>query len=282
MRITLITPANKGSRAGNRTTAMRWARLLRQLGHRVHVAVEYEDAPTDLMIALHAWRSAASMVRYRARYPGGTLIVGLGGTDVYRFLDSHPDVTVRSLDMADALVGLHDLIGDGIPDRHRAKLRVIHQSALPLTRAAPNTRTFDVCVVGHLREEKDPFRTALAARLMPPSSRLRVVHVGRALDDGWATQARAEMAANPRYVWRGDVSGAAVRRLMARARLMVLSSIMEGGANVISEALVADLPVIASQIAGSIGLLGADHPGYYPTGDTAALARLLTRAEADP
>jgi glycosyltransferase involved in cell wall biosynthesis len=137
-------------------------------------------------------------------------------------------------------------------------------------------------VFGHLRDEKDPFRTALAARLVPPDSRLRVIHVGRALDDGWAAQARAEMAANPRYVWRGDVAGAAVRRLLARTRLMVLSSIMEGGANVISEALVADVPVIASSIAGSIGLLGADHPGYYPTGDTAALAALLTRAEADP
>jgi putative glycosyltransferase (TIGR04348 family) len=282
MRITLITPANKGSRAGNRTTAVRWARLLRQLGHRVDVATEYADQPTDLMIALHAWRSAGSMARYRARHPGGPLVVGLGGTDVYRFLASDPEVTLRSLDMADALVGLHDLIGDGIPERHRAKLRVIYQSALPLERAAPNARTFDVCVIGHLREEKDPFRAALAARSVPAASRLRVIHVGRALDDGWAERARAEMAANPRYVWRGDVSGAAVRKLMARARLMVLSSIMEGGANVISEALVADLPVLASEIAGSIGLLGRDHPGYYPTGDTAALARLLTRAENDP
>jgi putative glycosyltransferase (TIGR04348 family) len=282
MRITLITPANKGSRAGNRTTAVRWARLLRQLGHRVHVATEYGDEPTDLMIALHAWRSAASMVRYRARHPGGPLVVGLGGTDVYRFLDSHPDVTLRSLDMADALVGLHDLIGDGIPERHRAKLRVIYQSAKPLARAEPNAKTFDVCVIGHLREEKDPFRTALAARLLPAASRLRVIHVGRALDDDWAARARAEMADNPRYRWRGDVSAAAVRRLMARARLMVLSSIMEGGANVISEALVADLPVLASDIAGSIGLLGHDHPGYYPTGDTAALARQLARAENDP
>ena len=63
---------------------------------------------------------------------------------------------------------------------------------------------------------------------------------------------------------------------------MVLSSILEGGANVISEAVVAGLPVVASEIAGSVGLLGQDYPGYYPVGDTAALAKLILRAEQEP
>src|SRR5258708_9984700 len=129
MRITLITPANSQSRAGNRTTAVRWARLLRQLGHRVRVAVDYADEPTDLMIALHAWRSAASIERFHARHPARPLIVGLAGTDIYRFLDSEPETTLRSMDRADALVGLHDRVGDAIPARHRAKLHVRHQSA---------------------------------------------------------------------------------------------------------------------------------------------------------
>jgi glycosyltransferase involved in cell wall biosynthesis len=57
---------------------------------------------------------------------------------------------------------------------------------------------------------------------------------------------------------------------------------MEGGANVISEALVAGLPVIASRIAGSVGLLGPDYAGYYPVGDTEALRALLLCAESDP
>ena len=281
MRITLITPANRQSRAGNRTTAARWARLLRDLGHRVRVGVDYADEPADLMIALHAWRSAASIARFRARHPERPLIVGLGGTDVYRFLASEPETTLRSLDLADALVGLHDLLGDAIPERYRAKLHVIHQSAKPLRRLPPRRRAFDVCVIGHLRTEKDPFRTALAARLLPDDSRIRVTHVGKALDEGWADQARAEMADNPRYVWRGDVSGAAVRRVLMRAQVMVLSSVMEGGANVISEAVVAGVPVIASDIAGSIGLLGKAYPGYFQTGNEAALAALLSRAEND-
>jgi len=56
---------------------------------------------------------------------------------------------------------------------------------------------------------------------------------------------------------------------------------MEGGANVISEAVMAGLPVIASDIEGSVGLLGADYPGYYPVQDAEALRERLLRAEFD-
>ena len=56
---------------------------------------------------------------------------------------------------------------------------------------------------------------------------------------------------------------------------------MEGGANVISEAVVAGVPVIASDIEGSIGLLGEDYPGYYPVEDGQALSELLLKVESD-
>jgi glycosyltransferase involved in cell wall biosynthesis len=138
-----------------------------------------------------------------------------------------------------------------------------------------------VCVIGHLREEKDPLRTALAARRLPASSRIRVAHVGKALTPEWEAQARAEMLANPRYRWLGEVPRFRVRQILARSRLMVLSSKLEGGANVVSEAVVAGVPVIASRIPGSVGLLGADYPGYFPVGDTDALMQLLDRAEHD-
>ncbi len=62
---------------------------------------------------------------------------------------------------------------------------------------------------------------------------------------------------------------------------MVLSSRLEGGANVISEAITDDTPVLASKIPGSIGLLGEDYPGYFSVGDTMQLARFLRRAETD-
>jgi glycosyltransferase involved in cell wall biosynthesis len=90
------------------------------------------------------------------------------------------------------------------------------------------------------------------------------------------------MAANPRYVWRDDVPAAAVRRLLARSQAMVISSSSEGGANVVSEAAVAGVPILASRMDGNVGLLGPDYPGYFPVGDTGALARLLRRIESDP
>ncbi|MSO77466.1 MAG: TIGR04348 family glycosyltransferase [Alphaproteobacteria bacterium] len=282
MRISLITPAAPSSRTGNRTTAARWARILRGLGHRVQVRTDYGGEPADLMVALHAWRSAAAIQLYRERRPDRPLVVGLAGTDVYRFQASDPEPTLRSMQLADALVGLHDLVGDAIPARFRAKLTIIHQSAPPLPRPpAPSTRAFHVGVIANLRGEKDPLRTALAVGDLPPASRIKVSHVGAALDPAWAARAEALMAQNPRYRWRGEVSGAAVRRLLGRLHLLVLSSVMEGGANVISEAVAAGVPVIASHIAGSIGLLGGDYPGTYPVEDTGALRALLLRAESD-
>ena len=282
MDIILITPAKKQSKTGNRVTASRWERLLRGLGHRVTVQSDWDGKPGDMMVAIHAWRSASSIARFRQQFPGRPLVVALSGTDIYRFQHSHPEETLHSMEMADALVCLHDLVSRAIPEIYRNKLHVIHQSAAPLQRARrPSVRTFDVCVVGHLREEKDPFRAAYAARGLPQQSRLRVIHMGKAHNNEWAAQARAEMKVNPRYHWRGEVSAWQVREQFLKTHALVHSSIMEGGANVISEAVVADVPVIASGIDGNAGLLGEDYPGYYPIEDTGGLRTLLQRAETD-
>ena len=89
------------------------------------------------------------------------------------------------------------------------------------------------------------------------------------------------MAANPRYLWRDDVPRAAVQNLLRRSHAMVLSSLSEGGANVVSEAIVAGVPILASRMDGNVGLLGGDYPAYFPVGDTQALARLMRRIEID-
>src|SRR6185369_16501176 len=152
----------------------------------------------------------------------------------------------------------------------------------PAAPRRPSPRAVVVSVIGHLRDVKDPLRAAHAARLLPAASRIRIEQVGRAYTAEWAARARAEMAANPRYLWRDDVPAAAVRRLLARSHAMVISSLSEGGANVVSEAVVAGVPILASRMDGNVGLLGADYPGYFPVGDTRALARLLQRIEDEP
>ncbi len=282
MRIRLITPAPPRSRAGNRATAARWAAILRDIGHRVDVSVSYRGEPADLMVALHAWRSAEAIARFAKDHPDRPVVVALTGTDAYRFIHSDPEPTLRSIAIAHRLVGLHDLIGETVPTAHRGKVRVIYQSARPLSRRAPPKRVFRVCVAGHLREEKDPLRPAYAVRHLPAGSRLRVDHFGGAHTAEWASAAREEMQGNPRYRWHGEIPHHRLREVYARSHLLVLPSRMEGGANVISEAVAGGLPVVASRIAGSVGLLGPDYPAYYPVEDTESLRALLLRAESDP
>jgi putative glycosyltransferase (TIGR04348 family) len=283
MKVSLITPAGKRSLNGNRATAVRWERILRRLGHRVVVDVSWDGEPVDMMVALHAWRSADSIAAFHEQYPDRLLIVALTGTDIYRFIHSDAQVTRKSIEVAHQLVALHDLAYLTIPERHRSKLTVIKQSAVPLPRRLPpRKRTFDICVAGHLRDEKDSLRAALAARDLPASSKIRVLHYGKAHNEEWGERARQEMQQNPRYHWYGELPHWQVRQAYARCRAMVLSSRMEGGANVVSEAVMADLPVLASDIPGSVGLLGERYSGYYPVGDTTALAELMLKAENDP
>lgn len=281
MRIILITPAPPQSRAGNRATATRWANILRSLGHRVDIATGYAGQNVDMMIALHAWRSADSIQQFSTTFPGRPLIVAITGTDAYRFIHSHPDTTLQSIHLADRLVGLHDLIGNTLPQHERHKLFVIHQSAQPVGQRDPYKRYFHVSVMGHLRDEKDPLRPAMAARNLPASSRVRIHHYGKAHTPDYAQRARAEMESNPRYKWHGEIAHHKIRQVYRRTHLLVLPSRMEGGANVISEAIVAGVPVIASDIEGSIGLLGDDYGGYYPVENEKALAALLLKAESD-
>ena len=90
------------------------------------------------------------------------------------------------------------------------------------------------------------------------------------------------MRREPRYRWRGEYPHHRALRIQARARLLVISSRMEGGANVVTEALAAGVPVIASRIPGNVGMLGRNYAGYFELGNARSLARLLTRAERNP
>ena len=281
----MITPASPGSKTGNRATAERWHKLLEQSGHKVTVVTAYHGEPCDLFLALHAWRSHEAIRLFRNSCPGKPLVVALTGTDIYRHQHEYPEQTLYSMQAADALIGLHELVGDDIPDSFRNKLVTLYQSAdrpaVHTRKTASTSLYFDVCVIGHLRDEKDSLRAAQAARLLPADSRIRVSCAGKAHDAHWEQLAKQEVQENSRFKWLGELEKNDIAGLMANSQLLVMSSVMEGGANVVSEACRAGLPVIASDISGNTGLLGKDYAGYYPVGDTEALADVLERAEND-
>ena len=276
MRIALVTPAGPGTRNGNRHTALRWAAFLRAAGHRVNVCVEWPGSSADAMLALHARRSHASI---KAFPRDKLLVLALTGTDVYR--DIHESKEAReSLERADRFIVLQSKALKELAPSLRRRTTVVVQSSATRLRHAPIRNNFRICVVGHLRAEKDPLR-ALAALAFLEDPRIEVVHLGAGLDPGLASQAKAGMARDPRYRWIGGVAHARALQWMASSHAMVISSRMEGGANVVCEALRIGLPVLASRIPGNVGLLGADYPGYYPVEDAQALARLIRRAAAD-
>ena len=280
MKIRLITPAPPTARNGNSITALRWRLILGELGHRAILEERYEGGPCDLMVALHARRSFESIRRFRELNPDLPLIVALTGTDLYRDIKSHPNAR-ESLELASRLIVLQENGIAELPKRLRAKARVIYQSAAQLNAHVPPSSGFRVCVVGHLRPEKDPLRAAMAARHLPASSQVEVLHIGRALSREMERRARAEITRNPRYRWVGEFPHWKTRRLLAGSHLLALTSRMEGSSNVLSEAIASSVPVIASRIPGLIGTLGENYPGYFPLGDTRALTRLLRKAESD-
>lgn len=280
-RIAIVTPAGAGARNGNRHTALRWASFLRQAGHRVSVAVDWDGGPCDLMIALHARRSHESIARFRRTHPEGPLCVALTGTDLYRDLPASREAR-RSLELADRIIVLQDEALRSLAPRLRRKSRVVYQSARVAARRTPPVRVFRIAVIGHLREEKDPFRAAAALARLPADAPFEIVHLGAALSPEMEREACRRMRREPRYRWLGGVPHPRALAWLARSHLLVVSSRMEGGANVIAEAVRLGVPVLASRVEGNVGMLGRRYAGYFPLGDERALARLMARAHSDP
>jgi len=292
--VCIACPAPRGSRTGNRVTALRWAWLLKGLGLRVRLVASVlphpqplilrreRGAEPDLLIALHAVKSASAVRQFKHAFPDRPAVVALTGTDVFQD-GTTADVLSDTLHLADRVIALQHQMPNAVPEPLRHKVRVIIQSFTPPhPLPTPRPDRFDVCVLGHLRAVKDPLLAAEAVRGVPADSRLHVVQVGGVLESEFAVRATHEMAANRRYEWRGELPRAAAVRAMAGCRLLVMSSRSEGGPSAVSEAVACGVPVLSTPTSGVVGLLGEDYPGYFPFGDTATLRELLLRCERDP
>jgi putative glycosyltransferase (TIGR04348 family) len=280
MKIAITVPPSAVPRSGNRHTAARWRDFLRDLGHRVRVATEWTGGDDDLLLALHAYKSYRSIERFHRLRPGAPLVVALTGTDLYRDIGRHADAR-RSLGMAARLAVLQEEGLDELGSAHRRKARVVYQSSDVRLRHEPCRSRFRVAVLGHLRSEKDPFRAVRALRHLDRSARIEVVQMGAALDADVRAQARGWAKREPRYRWLGSVPHGRAMRWLASSHVLVVSSFMEGGANVICEAARIGVPVLASRVPGNVGMLGRGYPGYFPLLDERALARLIERCRAD-
>jgi putative glycosyltransferase (TIGR04348 family) len=274
--VTIVTPARPGTRNGNRHTATRWAQMLRASGMSARIALAWSGGPCDALIALHALASHASIAAFRQARPRAPLIVALTGTDLYRDLPASAQAR-RSLELADRIITLQDAARTELPPSLRRKVDVVYQSSDTKLRHAPPRGRFRIAVVGHLREVKDPFRAALALHLLKEEA-VEVVHIGAALDDAHEAAARDWMRREPRYRWLGSLPHPRALQWIAKSHVLVVSSRMEGGANVIAEAARIGTPVLASRMSGNLGMLGAAYPGYFPLGDERGLAALIRRA----
>lgn len=279
-RVALITPYLAAANNGNWHTAARWARHLAP-AYRVDLAQRWSGRDADLMIALHARRSAESIQRFSAAHPDRPLIVVLTGTDLYRDIRINREAR-RSLGLATRLVVLNERGPQRLPRAARAKAEVILQSARALKPGRPPKRHFAIAVAGHLRNEKNPQFVWALLRKLPRDLPVRIRHVGGAPDPGLGREAARVAAADRRYRWLGELPRPRVRQLIRGSHVLLHPSSMEGGAQVVIEAVTAHTAVIGSGIDGNAGLLGNDYPGLFTENDVKAAAALVIRAAHQP
>jgi len=280
VKIAIAVPPSSVPRSGNRHTAARWSRFLRSLGHRVRVVTEWDGGADDMLLALHAYKGYPSIARFSRQRPEAPLVLALTGTDIYRDVRKYASAR-RAVAKAARLIVLQSAALHELSQEQRRKATIVYQSSDVRLQHSPAKRRFRVAVIGHLRREKDPFRAVLALRHIDGAAPIEVLQIGGALDRKMKAGCLAFEKHDPRYRWLGSLSHRQAMQQLSRSHVLVVSSVMEGGANVICEAARIGVPILASRIPGNVGMLGRDYPGYFPLFDDRALARLIERCRTD-
>lgn len=261
----------------------RWARFIAPIA-QVRITQQWPDDnnandDTDILVALHARRSAPSISNWYAIHGSRGLAVILAGTDLYR--DIQYDLAAqRSLKQAHSLVLLQGKAPEALEPALRGKARVIFQSTSsrkPLSKTLQHLR---VLMVGHLRPEKAPHTLFQTAHLLKNHQDIYIDHIGKVLDPKLGDAAQQTMLEVPNYRWLGELPHNIARDRIQRAHLLVHTSAMEGGSHAVMEAVNSGTPVLASDIDGNIGMLGEHYQGYFPYDNAKILAKRLQQCRA--
>lgn len=296
-KIVIVSPSLADANNGNWRTAHRWQQLLQPQcqvqiiasdGASMTVANMWREFQVahftpDLVIALHARRSHASIVAAQTLLPSTPLVLALTGTDLYSDLADSTEAN-ESLALANALIVLQEDAIQYVPVAHRRKTRVVFQSARSLTPAKKPSGRLNCVVVGHLRAEKSPQTIFDTVAALSASDKIHITHIGAAhgtVDADFTETAKVLTTSNRHYRWVGALPHGLTRAAIKRSHLLIHPSVLEGGANVIVEAITAGTPVLASHMSGNIGMLGTTYAGYFPVGDASALTALLRNCLAD-
>ena len=282
MSVLIISPYAARANNGNWRTADRWASLLRP-DYEVIVrttADVLDDA--DVLIALHARRGHTAIETWCRRARRGACVLVLTGTDLYHDIPQRDKHALHSLRLADRLIVLQSRGVRSLPPAARRKATVVYQSAPALRPFVKSPRSLRAVFVGHIRNEKDPLTFVHAAAALAGRRDIGFAMAGGARDPALARKVERLAANLPQLTLLGELSHAAARQRIRRAHLLVVPSRMEGGANVVVEAVMSGTAVLASDCDGNIGMLGDDYPGYFSIGDASGLAHLITRCRDEP
>ena len=279
--VLIHSPYPRQKSQGNAVTALRMKNLLAEGGLSVAIH-ERGDSPIEAkcLIALNARKSAAEIFAFQERQSASVVVALLTGTDV-----NHPEMedpcsdTIKALHQSDVIVSLHGGFSHRIPDELLGKTTVIYPSVrIPDTVRHFPTSEREVVIAGNFRDEKNPNLLIQAVGELVGES-----ITFHAYGDGGSYQELLEKTADDYddFKLHGVQDHEVLLTKMQSASVLLNTSIEEGGANAICEAVAIGLPVVASKIDGNIGMLGQDYAGFFTSGDVGELAKLLRRIFAE-
>ena len=284
MKVCVASPYPLDHLKGNSVTTRRIVSILRERGVEARESDGWDGGEADVLIALHAVKGADAVFEYQSANPKGRVAVLMTGTDLYEDFAKGSEVGERVLDQADAIVVVQEAAIERLPQRVRKKAVVIPASLDEVSvKASPGGGgPFVISVVGHPRPVKRPFLTIEAVAKHPEWQEVEVWQIGEALDEESRVRAEQWEREDDRYRWFGAVARKRALDLCAKSSLTVNSSLLEGGANAVLEAMTMGVPVLASRIEGNVGLLGEDYSGYFDEGRLEERISEVLEGRVDP